>query len=212
MSFEISIFDLTTGARAAMPMLPADGSFALERGQNFQTFPILGSYPHVQITAPNVRTLTMPLDLWGEEGDQFYRDFLDPAFGGRDGTFRPHLLQIAWGARADQAFTGRPAGGIPPVRHEIGGASGAIFARTLELKLVEIRNAAPRTVNTKTGALVPVAGAATQPYTTREGDDLGSIAKRFGTSIERIAALNGGNPPFVPRAGTPLVVPASGRR
>ena len=199
--FFMSIFDLTTGAKTQLPMLPASGSFSIEQGQASQINPILGAYPNIQIGAVNARIFKTQLDLWGPEGAAFYNEFILPSYGLEEGL--PHLLQIAWGTTADAAFTGRPIG-MPPTEFQMGGNTGEIFARVFELTLTEINNAAPRVVSVATGQVV---SSGSRSYQTAAGDDLFLIAQRNNTTVEKIAALNGGNPAFVPPPGTRLILP-----
>lgn len=204
MALTISVLDLTTSKRAQLTALPVDG-LTLERGQTYTEFPLLGSYPHVQSTAPGVATMTMQLDLWGVQGQRFFIEFLEPAFGYADGSYQPHVLQVSWGPAAKDAFTGRPLGGLPPTKHELGRDSGEVFARVLELKLITVRNSKPRSVNVQTGKVV---AESTLQHVVKDGEDLGRIAARYNTTIQRIAELNG-FPAYKPRPGTVLIIPRS---
>jgi LysM repeat protein len=202
MALTISVLDLTTSKRAQLTALPLDG-VTLERGQTYTEFPLLGSYPHVQSTAPGISTLTMQLDLWGPQGQNFFIGFLEPAFGYSDGSYQPHVLQVSWGPNAKDAFTGQPLGGLPPTKHELGRDPGEVFARVLELKLITVLNSKPRSVNVQTGKVV---AESTLQYVVRDGDDLGRIAARYNTTIQRIAELNG-FPVYKPTPGTVLIIP-----
>jgi LysM repeat protein len=57
--------------------------------------------------------------------------------------------------------------------------------------------------------LIPVGGGTTGTgaYVVQPGDTLYSIAKRFGTTVETLAALNGIAPPYTIKVGQSLVVP-----
>jgi LysM repeat protein len=58
--------------------------------------------------------------------------------------------------------------------------------------------------------LIPVGGGGTTgtgAYVVQPGDTLYSIAKRFGTTVETLAALNGLTPPYTIKAGQSLVIP-----
>jgi LysM repeat protein len=59
--------------------------------------------------------------------------------------------------------------------------------------------------------LIPVGGGSgttgTGAYVVQPGDTLYSIAKRFGTTVETLAALNGLAPPYTIKAGQSLVIP-----
>jgi LysM repeat protein len=58
--------------------------------------------------------------------------------------------------------------------------------------------------------LIPVGGggtAGTGTYVVQPGDTLYSIAKRHGSTVEAMAALNGLTPPYTIKVGQTLVVP-----
>ncbi|MBN1814446.1 MAG: LysM peptidoglycan-binding domain-containing protein [Anaerolineae bacterium] len=58
--------------------------------------------------------------------------------------------------------------------------------------------------------LIPVGGGGTTgtgAYVVQPGDTLYSIAKRFGTTVETLAALNGLAPPYTIKVGQSLVIP-----
>lgn len=57
--------------------------------------------------------------------------------------------------------------------------------------------------------LIPVGGGTTGmgTYVVQPGDTLYSIAKRFGTTVETLAALNGLAPPYTIKVGQSLVIP-----
>jgi LysM repeat protein len=58
--------------------------------------------------------------------------------------------------------------------------------------------------------LIPVGGGGTTgtgAYVVQPGDTLYSIAKRFGTTVETLAALNGLAPPYTIKVGQTLVIP-----
>jgi LysM repeat protein len=58
--------------------------------------------------------------------------------------------------------------------------------------------------------LIPAAGGGTTgtgAYVVQPGDTLYSIAKRFGTTVETLAALNGLAPPYTIKVGQSLVIP-----
>lgn len=191
-------FDLSSGQRSRFPVLPDDGSMTVEQPQSLAVFPVLGGYPQIQVAALGARQLTLPLTLWGPEGEAFFNGFVLPAYGLANG--RPRLIQVSWGPSSRQSFTGR-AVGLPPTRMELG--EGSIFAYELEVVLVEFRNTRPSLVNVKTGQL---ASPPLQSYTVRQGDTLQSIARRFGVRLEALAAANN-NPPMSPPPGTKLTIP-----
>jgi LysM repeat protein len=199
--FEISLFNLTMGAKAKFPMLMIDGEMTREQSQSSQINPILGSYPNVQITALGVATFEMSLDLWGDHGLDFYNEMILPAYGLATG--QPQLLQFAWGSTADKAFTGSPIG-MPPTKVKIGKKTGEIHANVFDFTLTQIANTKPKLVSVQTGEFV---SGSQMTYTTAAGDDLGLIAQRFNTSVSAIAQANGGNPSYIPAPGTRLLVP-----
>lgn len=198
--FTLSFFDLTTGARTNFPMLPVDGQFGLEHPMNFNESPILGSKPNVQITATGSKVMTMQLDLWGVDGDAFYKEWIEPAYGLTD--FQPHLIQIAWGSSADAAFSGYPIG-MPSTQVTMGENTGEIFSRTFDYTLREIQNQRPSVVNVATNQLVT---PATKTHTIKSGDDLLSLSKLYGVSVATIAELNPGLS-YEPAVGSRLVLP-----
>lgn len=56
--------------------------------------------------------------------------------------------------------------------------------------------------------LIPIGGTTgAGTYVVQPGDTLYSIAKRFGTTVETLAALNGLAPPYTIKAGQSLVIP-----
>ena len=59
---------------------------------------------------------------------------------------------------------------------------------------------APREIRTNATVIQPT-------YTVQSGDTLGQIASRFGTTVERIQALNNLVDPRALRIGTKLVIP-----
>lgn len=202
---EIAWLDLTTGKRSALPALPIEGAMTLERPQSYQAFGILGSAPHVQITAVGVESLTMQLDLWGVNGQAFYREFVLPAYGTQQNGFKPHSIQLAWGPSSEDTFTGMPIG-KPPTRLELED-NGKIFAHAFDLILTQVANQLPRAYRVATGEVLNT----TFSYTVKGGETIQDIAVRYGLSLEEIASANGGNPPFVPSAGFVLNVPRKGQ-
>lgn len=202
---EIAWLDLTTGQRSSLPALPTDAAITLERPQSYQTFGILGSIPHVQVTAVGVETCTLNLDLWGVAGQAFYRDFVKPAYGTQQNGFKPHTIQLAWGPSSEDVFTGMPIG-KPPTRLELED-DGKIFAHVFDLILTQVANQLPRAYRVASGEVLNT----TFSYTVKDGETLQDIAVRYGISLEEMASANGGNPPFVPSAGFVLNVPRKGQ-
>lgn len=200
--------DLTLGTEpVGIPQGPVDGKFTEERPQSFATFPVIGSAPHVQVTAPGNRTLSFSLELWGKVGDDFYRKHIRPLYGFNDAldTFRPHLCQIAWGNSLDLTFSGRIIG-QPPTENNMGAISGEVFSRVFSVTLIEIDNSRPVVFDGTTGKQV----RQSKTYTTVQGDTVFSVAKKHLTTVEEIAALNGGGVRFDLKPGTKLQVPLTG--
>jgi LysM repeat protein len=201
-AYELSFFDLTTSQRTSFSMLPKDSEMTLEQPQGLQESPILGGYPNLQILAAGVRQLTMTLELYGEAGNEFYETFIEPAYGLSDGSYQPHLIQIAWGSSRNEAFTGRPIG-QPPTRMMLGKETGSIFSRTFDFILRQTQNNAPKIVNVATGQVVQ---AASVTHTVVQGDDLLSIAKKYGVKPVTIANANPGIT-HDPALGSRLIIP-----
>jgi LysM repeat protein len=66
----------------------------------------------------------------------------------------------------------------------------------------------PRTLRAGQVLLIPIAGGTTgaKTYVVQAGDTLYSIAKRFGTTVETLAALNGLTPPYTIKVGQTLIL------
>jgi LysM domain len=204
--------DLTRGASANIPSLPAEGAFALERGREVTETSVLGGKAIVQFGAFGPGKFRMQIELWGDEGDQFYRAFVLPAYGSEK---RPaSLVQVIWGTSSEDAFSGR-MGGMPETQHIMGASAGEIFSRSLSIELIDtVRPQYTRLARGKGGAYTPVQ-APTLTHVRVEGETLFDIAKQYGCTMENIAELNGGNPQFRADAktkGTKLIVPKKAKR
>jgi len=65
----------------------------------------------------------------------------------------------------------------------------------------------PGSVRVGQRLLIPVGAAASTVYVVQPGDTLYSIARRHGTTVEALAALNGLAPPYTIKVGQTLTVP-----
>lgn len=194
--------DFTKSVFADCPVLPA--GFNRERGQSLGVYAVLGSYPIAQIGASDLERWSCDLELYGEAGLLFWRDFLEPSLGDYP-AYRPHKMQVAWGESSRQAFSGY-AVGLPSTLFAFGVALENLGSISLTYELHKIQNQALSTLDTKTNR--PVQGT-TFTYMTKAGETLGSIAKKFGVTLSSLADANGGNPPLVLSPGTKLIIPGS---
>jgi hypothetical protein len=196
--------DFTTGAFADCPVLPK--TYTRERGQSLGVFAVLGSYPIAQIGATDLEKWSCDLELYGEQGLKFWRDFLEPSLGGFP-AYRPHKMQVAWGESSRNAFSGY-AVGLPSTEFAFGVALENLGSISLSYELVKIQNQALTTLDKKTNQ--PVQGLTTT-YRTKAGETLGSIARKFGVTLSALADANGGNPPLALTPGTKLIIPGAKR-
>jgi LysM repeat protein len=76
----------------------------------------------------------------------------------------------------------------------------------------DIAPIAPLTSNNRTsgGQTVDIAGASTEVYTVKKGDNLWSIAKRYNVSLNELYAANGLNKDSVLRIGQQIEIPVEG--
>lgn len=190
--------DLTTARSVTLPVLPVDGSFTLERAQNLIETPVLAGRPVVQVGAPGAARLSLPLEIWAEQGERVWQEYFLPSFGGAGSGYTPHLVQIAWGNSSEDAFTGRPQG-MPPTVHRMGDRDGTIFSRSFEYVLVETISARPTFVSRDGRTVRPPS----LTHVTKAGETLFTIARFYQsrgikTTVEKIALANGGNPPMRP--------------
>lgn len=157
------------------PALPPEGRFSIERPQQYSETGVLSSTPIVQIGSSGARKLTLPLELWGEAGEIFYRERILPSYGLAQTGYQVHLITISWGNSSEDTFTGYPIGQAPTI-HQMGAGDGEINMRVFDYTLVEV-------VNPRVYRLAFV-------YTTKAGDTILLVCKKFNVLFSQIAEAN----------------------
>jgi LysM domain len=184
-----------------IPMLPE--KFSIKQPRGYQATPILGGYPHIQITAQGERTWNSQLDLSGLEGEAFYYEFIIPSYGFDDG--QPNPVTVAWGGSSRDTFKGF-AVEQKETEHDLGKlGNGLVFAYSFNYELVTVQNRKPRVLNLATATAANV--NTSEVYVVKQGDDLGKIAKLYGISVAALSAANTPRPAFVPKVGTKFTIP-----
>jgi hypothetical protein len=192
-------FSKPQGKPVNFPALPPEGRFSIERPQQYSETGVLSSTPIVQIGSSGARKLTLPLELWGEAGEIFYRDHILPSYGVAQTGYQVHLVTISWGNTSEDTFTGYPIGQAPTV-FQMGAADGEINMRVFDYTLVEV-------VNPRVYRLAFV-------YTTKSGDTILSVCKKFNVIFSQIEEANPNVQfPTLPNssklvAGTKIKIPA----
>jgi hypothetical protein len=207
----ISILNITTGDLGTIPFYPIDGEINIERPRAVKEFPVIGSRPIVQILAVGARRLSIPLVVYGDEGEQFYRDVVLRAYGRADSGLKPHEIIISWGAETKDTFTGFPVD-MPTNKITLGKSAGRLtnFSYAFSWNFIEISNSIIRQY-TQDGRLV-ITSQPVRKYTVVQGDDLQKICKKFNCSLTELADLNDGTLPPRPRVGLIINVPNRGNK
>jgi hypothetical protein len=168
-------FSVQGGKPVNFPALPPEGRFTIERPQQYSETGVLSSTPIVQIGSSGAKKLTLPLELWGEAGEIFYRDHILPSYGLASTGYQVHLVTISWGNTSEDTFTGYPIGQAPTI-FQMGAGDGEINMRVFDYTLVEVVQ--PRVYR------LPFV------YTTKTDDTILLVCKKFNVLFSQVAEAN----------------------
>jgi LysM repeat protein len=202
----ITITDLTRSAResaldgfrATLPNYPVDNIWRPSRERAKEEFKILGGQPIQHWGAVGAEKLSLELSFSNSKGISIYENLILPSYGSADE--QPHLILIAWGNSSEDTFTGRPES-IP--EHDVTRVAGQITNARIMFELTADTRQVTRVVNTAGNV---VNAAPKTVHTVKTNETLGTIASKYGITVDTLSLANPGQP-WRPPAGTRLVIP-----